>query len=184
MIRVRVFYLLIAVLLLFAIVDVGVATWLLAPPVTRAYVVQPGETLADIATRFHVHPQAVAVENGLGPGVSVQPGQVLSVPTAPLGPFLHWRLQLVGLGATLLGGLLALWLCSANGILLARSGSLEAAVALTVALANYVTVQATATSLQEAITPAFVSTSIVQGFAWTALVPLLTKALRGPVEDR
>jgi LysM repeat protein len=183
MIRGRVFYVLIAVLLLFVIIDVGVANWLLTPPLIRVYVVQPGETLADVAARFQVHPQVVADENGLRPGNPVQSGQLLSIPMAPLGPYLDWKLQLAGLTATLLGGCIALWLCAANNVLPTPFRGLEIAVALAVAIVHYAVVQANTTSLPEAITPAFVLASIVDGLAWTCLLPLLSRALGGGAQD-
>jgi LysM repeat protein len=179
MIRGRAFDALIAMLLVFVIVDVGVANWLLTPPLTRVYVVQPGETVADVATRFHIHPQVLADENGLRPGIALQSGQMLRVPIAPLGPFLNWRLQLAGLTATLFGGCLALWLCAANNVRAPTSGWLGIAIPLAVAIVYYATTQANMTSLPECITPAFVLASAVGGFAWTCLVPLLSKALGG-----
>jgi LysM repeat protein len=179
MIRGRAFDALIALLLLFVIIDVGVANWLLAPPLTRTYVVQPGETMEDVASRFRVHPQVVAVENGLRPGIAVQSGQVLRIPTAPLGPFLDWKLQLAGVTATLLGSFTALYLCAASNVIPARPRGLEMAIPLAVAIVHYGMVQANTASLTEAITPAFVLASLVDGFAWSCAVPLLSRALGG-----
>jgi LysM repeat protein len=177
MIRGRAFDALIALLLLLVIIDVGVASWLLTPALTRVYVVQPGETMADVAARFRVHPQVVAEANGLSPGIPVQSGQMLRIPMAPLGPFLDGQLQLAGLAATLLGGLTALWLCAANSIMPAPSGGLGIAIPLTVAIVHYIMAQATTIALPEAITPAFVLASVADGFAWTCVVPLLSGAL-------
>jgi len=177
MIRGRAFDALIAVLLVFVIIDVGVANWLLTPPLTRVYVVQPSERIADVAATFRIHPQVIVDENGLRPGTPLQAGQVLRIPMAPLGPFLDWRLQLTGLTATLLGGVLALRLCAANGVRTRTSRGYGIAVPLVVALVHYAMVQANATSLLEAITPAFVLGSAVDGFAWSCLVPLLSRAL-------
>ncbi len=183
MIRGRAFDAIIAVLLLLVIIDVAVANWLLAPPLTRLYVVQPGETLTDVAARFQVHAQVVAEENGLRLGIPVQPGQMLRIPMAPLGPFLDWKLQLAGLGATLLGGLTALWLCATNDVMPAPARGLRIAIPLAVAVVHYAVVQTNATSLPEAVTPAFVLASVVDGFAWTCAVPLLSKALGGGVHE-
>jgi hypothetical protein len=184
MIRGRTFHALIAVLLLFVIIDVGVAHWLLTPPLTRMYVVQPGETLADIAARFQVHPQAVADQNGLRPGIPLQSGQVLSIPMPPLGPFRNWRLQLAGLSATLLGGVIALKLCAVNHVLPASFGGLDAGMALAVAVVQYVVAQTNTVSLPEATSPAFILASVANGFAWTCLLPLLSRALGGSRQER
>ena len=58
-------YIIIGVLLVFLVVDVGVATWLLTPPLKRQYVVQPGETLSDIASRYRVHEPTLRQETGV-----------------------------------------------------------------------------------------------------------------------
>jgi LysM repeat protein len=183
MIRGRTLHALIAVLLLFVIIDVGAVNWLLTPPLTRVYVVRPGQTLADIAARFQIHPQTVIDESGLRPGIPLQSGQVLTIPMPLLGPFRNWKLQLAGLSATLVGGMVALCLCAANNIMAPGHRGVEIAIALAVALVHYLVAQTNTVSLPEAISPAFVLASLVDGFAWTCLLPLLSRALGGGEQD-
>jgi len=170
-------YLLIGLLLLFLILDVGLATWLLTPPLTRRYVVQPGETLADIADKYKVHEQVILQNNDLRPGNLVQPGQVLFVPMAPLVPFLEWKLQLVGLAGTLIGVLIGFWLSSLSGLLPKGFSGRVFGTSLAVAVISYVMIQTSSNAVSVTVTPLFVLSSIRDGFAWSTSVPLLARAL-------
>lgn len=173
-------YILIGVLLVFLVVDTGLATWLLTPPRTRQYVVQPGENLGDIASHYRVHEQTLRQENGLRPGDLVQPGQLLLVPVPALSVFLHWQLQLAGLASTLVGVLLGVWLCWVSGLLTRGFAPRVLAVTAAVALISYATMQASSASLSPTITPVFVLACVRDGFAWTAMVMLFARALGLP----
>ena len=170
-------YLLIALLLLFLIIDIGLATWVLAPPLTRQYIVQPDETVADIANKYHLHEQVIVQSNDLRPGNLVQPGQVLSIRVTPLTPFLDWQLQLVGLAGTLVGVLISFWVCHLSGLLPRGLGGRVISLSLAVAVVNYVIIQASSSAMPAAITPLFVLNSVKDGFAWSTGLLLLAKAL-------
>ena len=173
-------HLLIGLLLVFLIVDAGLATWLLTPPLTRSYVVQPGETVVDIADRFSVHEQAIVQLNRLRPGSIVQSGQVLLIPMAPLGPFLQWGLQLVGVLGTLAGVLISAWLCSLCGLLPTGAKAQITGISLAVAIIHYVVIQVSGSNVPAVITPLFVLGAIKDGFAWSSLLHLVSKALGFP----
>ena len=49
----------------------------------EVYSVQPGDTLASIAARFHVDESAIADFNGLAKGATLKAGQSLSIPLGP-----------------------------------------------------------------------------------------------------
>ena len=170
-------YIIIGVLLVFLVVDAGVATWLLTPPLKRQYVVQPGETLSDIASRYRVHEPTLRQENGLRPGDLVHPGQLLSVPMAALAVFLHWQLQLVGLASTLVGVLLGFWLCWLSALVLRGFVPRVLGVTAAVAVINYLVFQASSASLTPSISPVFAVSCLLQGFALATMVNLLAKAL-------
>ncbi len=170
-------YLLIGLLLIFVIVDIGVATWVLTPPHTRRCVVQPGETLADIAERFQVHEQVIMEENDLRPGSAVHAGLVLSIPLSRFGPLLRWDLQLIGLAGTVLGVLLSFWLVRRSGLAPVDTGLPVLAIALAVAVAHYAMRQISSNEVPAGITPLFILGSIVDGFAWSTLLLLISRAL-------
>jgi len=170
-------YLLIGLLLVFLIVDVGLASWLLRPPLVRRYVVQPGETLADIADRYNIHQQSILQENNLRPGAPVHAGQVLSVPLPPLAPLLEWEIQLVGLAGTALGVFISFWLSSLAGLLPKELRGRIFAISLAVSLINYATVQTGSIEMPATVTPLFVLNCIRDGFAWSTSLPLLAKVL-------
>jgi LysM repeat protein len=170
-------YLLIGLLLVFVIVDIGVATWLLTPPHTRRYVVLPGETLADIAEKFQVHEQVIMEENELRPGSAIHSGLVLSIPLSRFGPLLRWDLQLIGVAGTVLGVLLSFWLARRSGLAPVDARLPVLAIALAVAVAHYVMSQISSSEVPAGITPLFVLASIVDGFAWSTLLLLISRAL-------
>ncbi len=170
-------YLLIGLLLLFLIIDVGLATWLLTPPLTRRYVVQPGETLTDIANRYKVHEQTILQQNSLRPGTPVQPGQVLSIPLPPLAPLLEWEMQLAGVAGTLIGVFISFWLSSLAGLLPQGLRGRILGISLAVAIISYATIQTNSHEVPATITPLFVLNCIKDGFAWSMSLPLLATAL-------
>ena len=170
-------YVLIGLLLIFVIVNVGLASWLLRPALARSYVVQPGETLADIARRYNVHEQLIVQENNLRPGTLVHIGQILSLPLPPLAPLLDWEIQLVGLAATALGVFISFWLSSLAGLLPELLRERVLAVSLAVSLVNYATVQASSVEVPAIITPQFALNCIKDGFAWSTSLPLLARVL-------
>lgn len=169
-------YLLIGLLLIFLIVDTGVATWLLTPPRTRRYVVQASETLADIADKFNVHEQAIMQKNSLRPGNPVQPGEVLFIPMAPLGPLLQWELQLIGLAGTLIGVFISLWLLGRSELLPTGTKIPVIGISLATAIVHYVVIQASSSEVPALITPLFVLSSVRDGFAWSTVLILLSRA--------
>ena len=171
-------YLLIGLLLVFLIVDTGVATWLLTPPRTRRYVVQASETLADIADKFKVHEQAIMQKNSLRPGSPIQPGEILLIPMAPLGPLLQWELQLIGLAGTLIGVFVSLWLLGRTGLLPTGTKIPVIAISLATAIVHYVVLQASSSEAPAVITPLFVLSSVRDGFAWSTVLILLSRVLR------
>jgi len=170
-------YLLIGALLLFLIADVSLATWLLTPPLTRQYVVRPGETLADIADKYKVHKQAILQANNLRPGSPIQTGQVLSIPLPPLAPLLEWELQLVGLAGTLIGVFISFWLSNVAGLLPQGLRARILGISLAVAIISYATIQTSNREVPATITPLFVLNCIKDGFAWSTSLPLLAKVL-------
>lgn len=170
-------YVIIGLLLIFVIVDIGVATWVLTPPRTRSCVVQPGETLADIAEKFQVHEQAIMEENELRPGSTVQSGLVLSIPLSRLGPLLRWDLQLIGVAGTVLGVLLSFWLARRSGLAPVDTRLPVFAIALVVATAHYAMGQISGSEVPAGITPLFILSSVVGGFAWSTLLLLISRAI-------
>lgn len=169
-------YLPIGLLLIFLIVDTGVATWLLTPPRTRRYVVQASETLADIADKFNVHEQAIMQKNSLRPGNPVQPGEVLFIPMAPLGPLLQWELQLIGLAGTLIGVFISIWLLGGSELLPTGTKIPVIGISLATAIVHYVVIQASSSEVPALITPLFVLSSVRDGFAWSTVLILLSRA--------
>jgi LysM repeat protein len=170
-------YLLAALLLLFLVIDIGQATWLLTPPLTRKYVVQPGQTLADVANRHHVSEGAILQANGLRPGAPVEAGQILAIPLPALAPLRERSVQWVGLAGTVLGVLISFWLTSVTALLPKDSRPRIFCISLGLALISYVTVQVSSSEVPAIITPLFVFNAIKDGFAWSTSVPLLAKAL-------
>jgi hypothetical protein len=132
--------------------------------------------LADIADRFNVHQQVIMQENDMRPGSGVQSGHVLLIPMTALGPFLYWRLHLVGLVGTLVGVSTCLWLAILSGLLPADSKPLIIVISLSVAVIHYVVQQMSACAVPAAITPLFVLSSLKDGFAWSAILILLPRA--------
>ena len=170
-------YLLIGLLLIFLVVDTGLATWLLTPPLTRSYIVQPGETLVDIADKFRVHEQVIMQQNALRPGSLVQSGQVLLIPMAPLGPFQDSKLQLVGLAGTLVGVFISSWLSALSGLVPTVTRVRTIGISLAVAIIHYAVVQVSRSEVPAAITPLLVLNSVKDGFAWSTILLLLSRAL-------
>jgi LysM repeat protein len=170
-------YLLAALLLLFLVIDIGQATWLLTPPLTRKYVVQPGETLADVAGRYHVAGAAILQASGLHSGIAVEPGLVLSIPLPALASLRQWNVQWVGLLGTLVGAALSFWLALVTGLLPRSARFRIFAISLALALIGYAALQVSSSEVPAIITPLFVFDAIKDGFAWSISVPLLAKAL-------
>ena len=170
-------YFIVSFLLLFLILDVAAATWLLNPLRVRKYVVQPGDTLADIARKSGTHEQVIADENELRPGALIEPGQVLSIPSPPFAPLLEWELQLVGLAGTCVGVFISFWLCRTAGLLPRILHRRVFGVSLAVAIISYATMQASNPELPSTITPVFLLNAIKDGFAWSTSIPLLANAL-------
>ena len=170
-------YLLAGLALLILVLYVAQATWLVTPPATRKYSVQPGETLGDISERYGVHAQEILQASGLRPGVPVEVGQMLTIPLPALAPLRQWNVQWAGVLGTLLGVLAALGLVHFSGLLRKGTRALLIVIALVLALVNYASVQVTNAQLQAAVTPAFVFNAATDGFAWSTLLPLLFAAL-------
>jgi LysM repeat protein len=170
-------YWLIGLLLVFLIVAAGLATWpLTARPVHR-HIVEPGETLADLASEYRLHEQVIVEQNDLRPGSLLTAGQVLFVPQPPLGLFVQWKQQLLGLGATMIGALLCAWLSNLSGLLPSRFGLRVLVIAVITGLTDYLTTQLISSEASLVITPLFVLNAVVSGFAWTAILLLLARAL-------
>ena len=170
-------YLLAGLLLVVVVLYVGQATWLLTPPVTLKYVVQPGESLGDVAERFQVREQDILSASSLRPGVAVETGQLLTLPVSPLSTLRDWRVQWVGWAGTLLGVLAGLWLARAAGILPAGTRSLAVPVALVLAFIGYFALQSGSGLVQTAIAPLLLLSAVKDGLAWSLLVAALAKVL-------
>lgn len=167
----------IGLLLIFVIIDVALATWLITPPGHLTHVVQPGDTVDAVAARYHLHPQVLMEANSLRPGEGLVDRQALSIPTAPLAPFSEWELQLIGLGSTLLGVWISFSMANMTGLLPGYLRGRILTVSLAVALVSYATIQASRGEPQTAISPMFILGCIKDGFAWSVSVPLLGKLL-------
>jgi hypothetical protein len=141
-------------------------------------VVQASEALADIADKFNVHEQTIMQENNLRPGSRVQPGEVLFIPMAPLGPLLHWGLQLIGLAGTLTGVFVSLWLLGRSELLPTGTNVPVIGVSAATAIVHYVVVQVNSSEAPGVITPLFVLSSVRDGFAWSTVLILLARVLR------
>lgn len=168
-------YVLIALLLVFLIVDVGLANWLLTPPLLRKHLVQPGETVASIASRYEIHPQALIEVNDLLPGTMLGPGEVVSVPSPPLAPLLDWEAPLVGLAATVVGAIIGLWLCHLSALLPAGVGFPLAGLA--VPIVHLIIVQLSSNQAYPTLTPLSALNWVKDGFAWSVAPILLATAL-------
>ena len=170
-------YWIVGLLVAFLAVDVALATWLLTPPLSRQYLVQPGETLADVARLTRTHEQIILEANSLRPGTVLQPGQMLSIPTPPLGPLLNLPVQFAGLAGTLLGVLMSFWLCRLAGLMPADYAGRILGVTLFVSAVSYLAGQAAARQMITNVTPMFVLDSARAAFAWSVSVPLMASAL-------
>jgi len=170
-------YAFIALLMVFLIVDIGLVTWLVAPPLRRTYVVQPGDSLASIAQRFRVHEQSILQENSLLPGSLLEPGQSLSITMHPLEPLRQWRLHLIGLAVTVIGVAVGLWLLGIGGLLPQGTEVPFLLSALAVAVSGYVTAHVLSRNLLTDTTPLSLLHAVRDGFAWTVMLLLLSRAL-------
>ncbi len=173
--RIGTTYGLIALLLIFLIVDAGLANWLLTPPVLQEHVVQLGETVASIANKYQVHPQALIEENDLLPGATLQAGAVVFVPSPYLAPLIEWRMNLVGLAATVVGAVLGLWLCHLCALLPADVRFPLAGIA--VPIVYLVAVQLSSSQAFPASPPLAILNWVKDGFAWSVAPILLSTAL-------
>ncbi len=169
-------YVLIALLLIFLIVDAGLAHWLLTPPVVREHMVQPGETVASIADKYRVHPQSLIEENDLLPGATLRPGAVVSVPSPLLRPLLEWKMNLAALASTVAGAVVGLWLCHLTALLPAGMGLPLASIA--VPIVHLATVQLSSSPAFLTLTPLTVLNWVMDGFAW-GIAPILLAAALG-----
>lgn len=170
-------YLVAGLALLILVLYIAQATWLATPPVTRKYIVQPGETLGGISERYGVHPQGILQASGLRPGVPVEVGQILTIPLLALAPLRQWNVQWAGVLGTLLGVLAGLGLAHFSGLLRRGTRGLIIVVAVILAFVNYASTQVTSAQLQAAATPEFVFNAATDGFAWSTLLPLLFAAI-------
>ena len=168
-------YLLVGLLLVALVLYVGHATWLLTPPVTLKYIVQPGETLGDVADRFQVQEQEILAASDLRPGVAVETGQVLTLPVSPLSPLRDWRVQWVGWVGTLLGVFAGLWLAHAAGMLPAGTRGFVSAVSLVLAFIGYATLQSSIGVVQTTIAPLLLLNAAKDGLAWSLILAALSK---------
>lgn len=168
-------YVLIALLLIFLIIDVGLANWLLSPPVLQKHLVQPGETVASIADRYAVHPQEIMAENNLLPGTTLRPGAAISVPSTLLTPLLEWEMHLVGLAATMVGAVIGLWLCHLSALL--PPGVRFPLAGIAVPFVHFMTVQLSSSQASITMTPLSVLNWVQDGFAWSVAPILLATAL-------
>jgi LysM repeat protein len=168
-------YALIALLLIFMIVDVGLANWLLTPPVLRKHVVQFGETVPSIADRYAVHPQALMEENNLLPGDTLRPGEVVSVPSTLLTPLLEWKTHLVGLAAAVVGAFIGLWLCHLSALL--PPGVRFPLAGIAVPVVYFIAVQLSSSQAGVALTPLSILNWVKDGLAWSVAPILLATAL-------
>jgi LysM repeat protein len=169
-------YLLAGLALLFLVLYVAQATWLVTPPATRKYIAQPGETLGDIADRYGVHAQEILRASGLRVGMPVTAGQILTIPLPALAPLRQWKVQWAGVLGTLLGVLAGLGLAHFSGLLRKGTRGLIIVLAAVLAIMNYASVQVANAQLQAAVTPAFVFAAATGGFAWSTFLPLLLAA--------
>jgi len=165
--------------LLVLVMYLGQSTLLLRPPLLRKYVLQPGETLTDVADRFGVLEQDIEKMSSLPPGTAVEPGQVLSIPLSVLAPLRVWNVQWAGLLGTGLGLVIGLWLTHATGLLPPAQRTRMGLVALVLALTSYVISQICSSEAAAWITPLFVFNAVKDGLAWGTLIPLLCSALSG-----
>lgn len=168
-------YVMIALLLIFLIVDAVLADWLLTPPAMREHMVQPGETVASIADKYQVHPQSLVEANDLLPGATLRPGAAMSVPSPLLTPLLEWKINLVALAATAVGAVVGLWLCHLSALLPAGVGLPLASIA--VPIVHLVTVQLSSSQASLTFTPLTVLDWGTDGFAWGVAPILLATAL-------
>jgi LysM repeat protein len=170
-------YLLAGLALMILVLYVAQATWFVTPPATCKYIVQSGETMVDISERYAVHAQQILQASGLRPGVSVEVGQVLTIPLPALAQLRQGNVLGAGVLGTLLGVLAGLGLTHFSRLLRKGKRTLFVVVALALALVNYVSGQVTNGQLQAAVTPAFVFDAATAGFAWSTVLPLLFAAL-------
>jgi LysM repeat protein len=170
-------YVLVALLLMFLAVDVALATWLLTPPLSRQYVVQPGETLADVAQRSSTHQQAIVAANGLDPGTILHPGRVLSVPAPPLAALGNLPVIVFEMIGALCGVLISHWLSGLAGLLVDGFRGRTLAVSSAVAMVGHLAGQVSSVQFVAGVTPTSMLNAVVAGFAWSLGVPLIAYAL-------
>lgn len=170
-------YWIVGLLILFLAVDVALATWLLTPPLSRQYVVQPGDTLADIARQSRSHQQSIVTASNLRPGTVLQPGQVLTIPFAPLSAMLYWPVQLAGIMGTLAGVSVSFWLCNQAGLVPHAYRGRILVVIYIVGLVIYAAGQYAGQQLVTVVSPLWVWNCIAAGFASGASVPLVAAAI-------
>jgi LysM repeat protein len=170
-------YLVAGLLLVALVLYVSQATWLLTPPVTLKYIVQPGESLGDVADRFQVREQDILAASDLRPGVAIETGQVLTLPVSPLSPLRDWRVQWVGWVGTLLGVLVGLWLAHAAGMLPAGARGLVSGISLVLAFTGYATLQSSSGLVQTPLASLLLLNAVKDGLAWSLILAALSKVL-------
>jgi hypothetical protein len=170
-------YWIVGLLILFLAVDVALATSLLTPPLSRQYIVQPGETLADVARQSRSHQQPIVTANDLHPGAVLQPGQVLRIPRPPLSALLHWPVQLAGTAGTLAGVILSLWLCRQAGLVPRAHQGRALTVTCLVGIIIYAAGQYAGPQLVTTVTPHWVWDCVAAGFACGASILLLAATI-------
>jgi len=116
-------------------------------------------------------------KNDLRPGTLVEPGQVPSIPMPSLAPLLEGERPLVGLGVTVIGVLVSLWLCRVGGLLPTGIGGRTTVIAVAVAVAHYVTVPLTSSQASVVISPLSILNWLKNGFAWSVGLLLLARVL-------
>ncbi len=144
---------------------------------SQVHTVQAGETAEGIANDYGVTLDELASANDAQPeAMSVTPGEPIVVPIPSPTPVNEWLTHLIGLGGTVLGVLMSLWLALVAGLLPKRIRGQVLGISLVLGVASYASTYAVVQG-PVLLTPTFLFIAIRDGFAWAAAFPMLARAL-------
>jgi LysM repeat protein len=159
---------------------VSVAWWTreyMTKHLPQVYVVQAGDTPQTIAEAKKVTAEDLASANDAQPDAwIIVPGKPITIPPPKTTAVDEWWTHLVGLGGTILGVFMSLWLALIAGLLPKPIRRQVLGISLVLGLTSYATTHAVAGPVV-LLSPAFLFASIKDGFAWAAAFPMLARAL-------
>lgn len=149
-----------------------------AVEVTTTYRVQEDDTVAGIAEGFLIDETALAAANEISAagGMTIEPGQVIRIPTPERGLVDTWGVHGLGLLAELIGVLLSFWLASMVGLLPKGVRNQIFGISSVLAIVSYAASQSVAVD-NPMTSPQFLFGALKDGFMWSAAFPMLARLL-------